>query len=390
MIIKGGTLITPFEKKSAFDVNIMGDTITAIGKDISGGDIFDATGLYVCPGLIDIHTHGGFGGDYMDATEDSFDKALSFQSQNGVTSVLATSMTAPVEQIEAMLDMTRRYMKRNDTPTRVLGAHLEGPYISYKKKGAQPEAYLRVPSKDGYDFILENKDVVKTVTLATELDGAIDMIKALRENGIVVSCGHDDGRQDTIHPAIDAGLTHCTHWYCAMSTASIADGVRSAGMMETALVDPRVTVELIADNHHIIPTLARLAYNNKGTMGMCVVSDCLRAAGLEAGDNVYNLGSDDGEPHYFKITNGLARLLDGTFAGSVQPVSRMVRNLVNDARIPLEDAVCAASYTPAKIIGMDKIIGSINVGKKADFCIMDNALNVVATIKDGKVVYTKN
>ncbi|MBQ4527870.1 MAG: N-acetylglucosamine-6-phosphate deacetylase [Clostridia bacterium] len=389
MIIKGGTVITPFEKKRDTNVICDGDRITSVGGNSSDKDVFDATGLYVLPGLVDIHTHGGFGGDYMDATEESFDKALSFQSQNGITSVLATSMTAPVEEIELMLEMTRKYMKRTDTPTRVVGAHLEGPYISYKKKGAQPEAFLLVPERDGYDFILKNKDIIKDVTIATELDGAIDMVKELTDCGIMVSCGHDDGREDTIKPAIDAGLRHCTHWYCAMSTANIADGVRSVGMMETALIDPRVTIELIADNHHIIPALQRLAYQSKGPLGMCVVSDCLRAAGLEAGDNIYTLGSDDGVPHYFKITNGLARLLDGTFAGSVQPVSQMIKNLVNDGRIPLEDAVCAASYSPAKIIGMDNEIGSIRQGNKADFCIMDKELNVVATIKDGKVVYKK-
>ncbi len=389
MIIKGGTVITPFEKKYDTNVICSDDRITSIGGESGSGDVFDATGLYVLPGLVDIHTHGGFGGDYMDATEESFDKALDFQSQNGVTSVLATSMTAPVEEIELMLAMTRKYMKRTDTPARIVGAHLEGPYISYKKKGAQPEAFLRVPKRDSYDFIINNKDVVKEVTIATELDGAIDMIKELRANGILVSCGHDDGREDTIWPAIDAGLSHCTHWYCAMSTANIVDGVRSVGMMEAGLADPRVTIELLADNHHIIPTLARLAYKCKGPLGMCVVSDCLRAAGLEAGDKIYNLGKDGGTPHYFKITNGLARLLDGTFAGSVQPVSQMIKNLTNDGHIPFEDAVCAASYTPAKIIGMDDEIGSISVGKKADFCIMDREMNVVATILNGKVVYKK-
>ncbi len=392
MLIKGGTLITPFSKKQNTDIFVKDGIISDIGAIGSGDDIFDATGCYVCPGLVDIHTHGGGGGDYMDGSEEAFDRALKFQSESGVTSILASSVTAPVNQIETMLSISRKYMSRTDLPCRVLGVHLEGPYISYAKKGAQPAQYLRVPSKDSYDFILRNKDIVKNVTIATELDGAVDMVKELRKNGIVVSCGHDDGRSDTIIACIEAGVTNCTHWYCAMSTASMVDGVRSVGMMETALIDPRLTIELIADNHHIIPELARLAYQNKGALGICLVSDCLRAGGMEAGETLYNLGScNDPNSQRFRVCDGVARMEDGThYAGSIQPISRMIKNLVYDARVPLEDAVCAASYTPSRIIGMDDQIGSVEIGKKADFCIMDNELNVVATILNGKTVYAKN
>ena len=392
MIIKGGTLITPFRRMCNTDVAFSGDTITAIGTNISDDEVFDASGCYVCPGLVDIHTHGGGGGDYMDATEEAFDKALEFQTRSGVTSILASTVTAPLEQIEAMMQIARKYIDNPDTSCKILGVHLEGPYISYAKKGAQPAQYLRVPSKDRYDFIIKNKDIVKNVTIATELDGAQEMVAELKSNGIVVSCGHDDGRVDTILPCIDAGVTNCTHWYCAMSTASMVDGVRSVGMMETALIDPRLTIELIADNHHIIPDLARLAYQNKGALGMCVVSDSLRAGGMQTGDTLYNLGNcNDETSQKFRVADGVARMEDGThYAGSIQPVSQMVRNLVNDCRVPIEDAICTASYTPSKIIGMDDIIGSIEIGKKADFCIMDKELNVVATINNGKIVYIKN
>lgn len=391
MILKNATVITNLNIYENYDVKFQKDTITHIGKDLEGDEIFDATNLFVCPGLIDIHTHGGGGGDYMDGTNDAYDKALKFQSENGITSVLTSSVTAPIEKIERLIKKTREYMKIKTPVTRVLGAHLEGPYISFKNKGAQHEKYLKTPAKDSYDFILKNKDVVKNVTLSTELDGAIDMVKALKENSITISCGHDDGRYDTINPCIDAGITNLTHWYCAMSSASMKDGVRSVGMVETGLIDDRLTLELIADNHHIIPDLVKLAYKNKGAKGICLVSDSLRAGGMPKDETLYKLGCiDDEDAQRFRVDDGVAKMEDGThYAGSIQPVSQMIKNLVNDCGISLEESVYMATYTPAKIIGMENIIGSIEEGKKADFCIMDKNLNVVATITNGNFVYKK-
>lgn len=391
MILKNATVITNLNTYKNYDVMFKNDTITHIGKNLEGDEIFDATNLYVCPGLIDIHTHGGGGGDYMDATNDSYDKALNFQSKNGITSVLTSSVTASIDKIERLINKTREYMQIKNPVTRVLGAHLEGPYISFKNKGAQHEKYLKIPSKDSYDFIIRNKDVVKNVTLSTELDGALDMVKALKENSITVSCGHDDGRYDTINPCIDAGITNLTHWYCAMSSASMKDGVRSVGMVETGLIDERLTLELIADNHHIIPDLVKLAYKNKGVRGICLVSDALRAGGMPKDGTLYKLGCiDDDDAQRFKVDDGVAKMEDGThYAGSIQPVSQMIKNLVNDCGIPFEESIFMATYTPAKIIGMENIIGSIEVGKKADFCIMNKNLNVVATITNGRFVYKK-
>ena len=384
MIIKNGAVITPYEKRKC-DVRVANGIITEIGNiEANGEEIIDATDLYVCPGLVDIHTHGGGGGDFMDATEESFDKALGFHSKNGTTSLLATSLTAPVDQVEDMICMVREYIKKTETKCRIMGAHLEGPYISYKNKGAQPESYLRVPSKDSYDFILDNKDVIRTVTLAPELDGAPKMIRDLVENGMVVCGGHDDAEKKFVMPAIDAGLSHCTHLWCAMSTVAMRDGVRDIGLFEVGMLDDRLSVELIADNHHITPDMARLVYKCKCADKMCVVSDCLRAGGMPMDGTLYYLGKTS---HQFIVSDGVARLPDNTrYAGSIQPISQMVRNLVNGAEMPLVDAIRTASLTPAKVAKLDDKVGSISIGKYADFCFMDKNLNVVKTIVNGKEV----
>ncbi len=388
MIIKNGIVVTPYEKRKC-DVRVANGIITEIGNiDVNGEEVIDASGLYVCPGLVDIHTHGGGGGDFMDATEESFDNALSFHSKNGTTSLLPTSVTAPVEQIEEMISFAREYAKKADAKCRIMGVHLEGPYLSVKNKGAQHESYLRVPSRDSYDFILENKDIVKTVTIAPELDGAAKMTEELVKNGIVVSGGHDDGQKKLITPVLDAGLSHCTHLWCAMSTVAMRDGVRDIGLFELGLLDDRLSVELIADNHHITPDMSRLVYKCKGADKMCVVSDSLRAGGMPMDGKLYSLGSyKDKDAMQFIVSDGVARLPDNTrYAGSIQPISQMVRNLVNDAEIPFVDAIRIASLTPAKVAGIDNVVGSISIGKFADFCFMDKDLKVVKTIVNGKEV----
>ncbi len=389
MVIKNGTVITPRDVIENCDIRVSDGKIAEIGLDLTDAEIIDAKGNYICPGFIDIHTHGGGSGDFMDANDDAFGKALSFHSKNGTTSLLATSVTAPPEQITNMLALVRKYKKEENPICRIAGAHIEGPYISFKNKGAQHESFLRIPSKDSYDFILENSDVIKTVTIAPELDGAIEMTRELTACGIVVCGGHDDGEKDLILPVIDAGLKHCTHLWCAMSTVAIRDGVRNVGLCELGLIDDRLTVEIIADNHHITPDMVKLIYKCKGADKLCVVSDSLRAGGMPQDGTLYSLGSIyDDNAQKFIVSDGVARLPDGSrFAGSIQPVSQMVRNLIVDAHIPLKDAVMTGTLTPASVIGIDKDFGSIEVGKVADLCIMDKEFKVIRTMISGRTVF---
>ncbi len=393
MIIKNGIVLSPFEVLRETDVIIKDGIIVSLGNaDIRYEDdakIVDASGCYVCPGLVDMHTHGGGGGDFMDATEDSFSRALKFHVSNGTTSLVASSVTAPIDQILDMLKVVRKFKDAKEPICRILGAHLEGPFLSEERKGAHKSEYLLTPEADGYGFITDNSDVILNVTLSPELPGVIELTKELVRLGIVVSAGHDDSKKSEIMPVIDAGLTNLTHIFCAMSTVAMRDGIRSVGLTEIGLIDDRLSVELIADNHHLPPELVKLAYRCKGPRKACVVSDSLRAGGMPSDGAIYILGAtNDINAQRFKVVGDVAILLDESrYAGSIQPISRMVKNLVNDCKIPLLDAICMASYTPAKIIQREDAIGSISPGKLADFCILDSNLNVVKTIISGEIVF---
>lgn len=373
-IINGGV-----ELENGFIKSILPECET---KD---GDI-DANGGYIAPGLVDIHVHGGGGYDFMDCTHEAFDKACKFHLSRGVTTLVPTSVTAPVHLIEKFTDCARVEMKTNKM---IVGVHTEGPYLSKKNRGAQPERYLRSPECDSYDFILKNADIIKTVTLSPELCGAEKMTKELCECGIVVSGGHDDGRKSLIEPTLNAGMSHLTHTWCAMSTVGMYSGVREAGLLEIGLSNDSLTAEIIADGHHMPPELVKIVYKCKTADRLAVVSDCLRAGGMPCDGRLWTLGAepymygeDSPEPTLFIVSDGVARLPDNTrLAGSIKSVGDMVMGLY-EIGIPICDIFKMTSLTPSRIIGIDKTHGSIEVGKVADIAVFDREFKIKNVIKN--------
>lgn len=386
MRIINGTVIFRNRVEKA-DISINKGYITPIGQ--TDEPEIDAAGFYVCPGFIDIHTHGGYGGDFMDASTDAFDKVLRFHLENGTTSVLATTVTAPISSICRFLGFYREYVKNSDRFARLLGVHLEGPYLSKRNRGAQKEEYLRIPEQDDYSFILDNADIVRSVTIAPELPGAPKMAEELSQKGILVCGGHDDGVYPEFLPTLRNGLSHLTHVYCAMSELRFRNSERNVGLREYGMTDDTLTCEMIADNKHIPPQLAKMIVRCKGVGRTCVVSDSLRCAGMPPDGKTYLLGAeDDPQSQRVILSDGVALLADGSrYAGSITPVRAMVRNLI-EAGIPISDAVQMGTLTPAKILG-EGDLGEIALGRRADLCLLDKEFNTVMVLKEGEIVWKR-
>ena len=350
----------------------------------------EATDVWILPGLIDIHNHGAMCHDYMEASEEAFGKIADHLTAHGITTAQCTTVSAPEEQILAFLDFFRKWTREQEDALRCRfsGVHIEGPYIAPEAKGAHPLETLRTP-EDGYDWILENGDIIREVTVAPELPGMERMIRDLREKGIVVSGGHDHSEPEDVERAMQSGMSHCTHIYCAMSTLHKTNGHRRCGLTEYAMTSDDLTAEIIADNHHVPPLLAKMVYTAKGADGMCIVSDAIAPSGLPESDAVYSLGTGEDCTKVI-VEGGVAMVEDRScYAGSVQSLDLMIGNLVRDAGIPLVDAVKMASLTPARIIGIEKECGSIEIGKRADLCVMDPQLRVIKTILAGRTAWKK-
>lgn len=388
IILRNGKIIMP-EKIFFGDLKIKNGKIVELGENLcaDGCELIDVSNKIVVPGFIDIHTHGGYGSDFMDSTCTDYVNALKYHTDNGTTTVVPTSCTAQRQEIIKFLEFSKSYISNPDSSVAtVYGVHLEGPYLSEKNKGAQKQEDLAVPSRDDYSYMLDYSQIIKTVTIAPELDGAVEMTKKLSEKGIVVCGGHDDGVYPEFIPAIENGLKHITHLYCVTSEIRFKNGTRNVGLREYALLDDNLTAEIIADNKHVPVELAKLIIKTKGVDKLCLVSDSLRCAGLtDDGTTEYTLGTGENAQKVV-IRDGVA-VLSGMdkYAGSVTCVKQMVKNMI-DIGVDINFAVKMATLNPAKIIGIQNITGSIEVGKLADICVLNEDFGVEKVFIKGKEV----
>jgi N-acetylglucosamine-6-phosphate deacetylase len=369
-IVNGSTLVVE-------GANI--DGIVATGSLSPDVERIDVGGRYIAPGLIDVHTHGALGHTFNEPDTEAFAAIAAEQLRHGVTSLLATVATASIPDLIRCLVFSREWMAAPRPGAQVLGVHLEGPYFSMAQRGAQDPEHLRSPDDGTAELLLEHHDVLRIMSYAPELPGAVDLTRRLVALGIVPAAGHSDAREEHVWAAIDAGLRHAIHIWSGQSSTVREGPWRKPGLLEVSLVAEELTVEMIADNRHLPPTLMRLAYRSVGAKRLCVVSDATSGAGLPEGAR-FRMGGMQYEVH-----DGVGMLLDRTaFAGSTTFVNRMAAILHDAVGVPLVEAIRMASLVPAQVIGRADRKGSLTPGKDADIAIFDDDLAVWRTLIAGQ------
>lgn len=365
-ILYGGKIITKNEvlenKALVFDKKII-DII-----DISEIDSFDGEKIlfrgFLSPGWIDIHIHGCSGYDTMDGTLEALREISNTLSKKGVTSFLATTMTMEQEKIEAAIKNAREFKKLQlegkEFGSNLLGIHMEGPFINPEFKGAQDEKNIQKPNSS---WVKPYLDIIKMITLAPEMDEDFKMIKSLKDK-VLLSAGHTGASFDIAVKAFDAGVTHVTHCFNAMSALHH----REPSMVGAALFTP-FSVDLITDFIHFHPALLQGVLDLKGVDKCVLITDAIRASFLEEG--VYDLGGQE-----VTVKDGACRLKDGTIAGSVHEMEKALVNTLRESNLPIEKVVQMMSFNPAKLLKIEDKKGSIEVGKDSDLVILNEDLKV--------------
>lgn len=376
-----GKIVTPEtvieDKALLFDTKIVG--IVDAAEIPANAEIIDAQNQYVIPGLVDMHIHGYLGEDASDGKYEGLKIMAEGVAKNGVTAFLPTTMTVSYDELRVAFDLIRKGMKESLTDewmgAAIVGCNAEGPFINVNKKGAQAGEHVR---KGDAAFLKEYEDVIRVFTIAPEVEGNMDCIREMaQDTNILISMGHTAANYEQAKAGIDAGVRHVTHLFNAQTPLAHRD----PGVVGAALTDDRVSTELICDTFHIHPGVFQLVANAKGNQ-MVLITDCTRAGGLEDGE--YTLG---GQPIFVKGIE--CRLADGTIAGSVLKMNEAVRNVLANTNLSISEVVRLASLTPATRIGLGDVKGSIEVGKDADFAIVNDNIEVQQTILAGRTIYKK-
>ena len=372
-----GTLVTPLELISGGQVEVTGGTISYAGpRRAAAGHVIDHTADLVCPGFIDLHVHGGAGADTMDLNPEALSRLSTYLAAGGVTGFLATTHTAPKEELVAALCRIEAAQRMGTPGAQILGTHVEGPFINEEKKGAQDGGHVRQATEMELDALYTaSGGTLKIMTLAPEKEDALRAAEWLVERGVVAAAGHTDASYEEALRAFDHGFTHLSHFYNGMRGLHH----REPGVVGAGLTDGRVNLELVADGVHVHPAALRLAMLAKGPAKIALVSDSVKPGGLPDGE--YSIG---GRAVHVKGRN--ITLRGGVIAGSGIRLNDAVGTMVEEAGVALTEAVQMASNTPARILKLTPRKGRLEEGADADITVIDWRYRVLRTIVGGETV----
>lgn len=387
ILLKGVRVYTESQIIENGYIKMEDQRIMELGKvdqlaDTTGYEVIEVPAdYYVVPGFIDVHIHGVNGADTMDATKEALETMAAALPREGTTSFLATTITQEPTQIEKAIKNAGEYIENQEAQGKaeILGIHLEGPFVNAKRAGAQPIQYIIDP-----DLALFKKwqnvakGTIKLVTLATERPGGLEMIRFLKENGVVASMGHTDATYDQVNDAIEAGASQVTHLYNQMRGLHH----REPGVVGAVFLRDELKAEMIVDGIHIHPEMVNLAYKQKKSAGLILITDSMRAKCLKKGK--YDLGGQE-----VTVGDGKAVLADGTLAGSILKLGHAVKNMLSFTGCTVQEVVEMASVNPAKQLNIYHRKGSISIGKDADIVILNNEMDVVMTFCRGKLAFKK-
>ncbi|GGX31849.1 N-acetylglucosamine-6-phosphate deacetylase [Streptomyces chryseus] len=330
----------------------------------------DLSGHWIVPGFVDMHVHGGGGASFTSGTAEDVLRGVRTHREHGTTTIAASTVTGEMDVLARQAALLSELVQQGD----LAGIHFEGPFISPCRKGAHSEDLLRDPDPAEVRKLIDAAHgTARMVTLATELPGGIDSVRLLAEHGVIAAIGHTDATYEQTVEAIDAGATVATHLYNAMP----ALGHRTPGPIAALLEDERITVELINDGTHLHPAALELAYHRAGADRVAFITDAMDAAGF--GDGMYDLG-----PLAVEVRDGVARLVDGgSIAGSTLTLDTAFKRAVTIDRLPVEDVVRSASANPARLLGVDDRVGSLEPGKDADLVVLDADFTLKGVMRKG-------
>jgi N-acetylglucosamine-6-phosphate deacetylase len=377
-LLTGAKVVTPGGVLDPGWIRIAGDRIEAVGAGVADGPAIDLAGQWVLPGFVDIHVHGGGGASFTEGGSDDARRAAEFHRGHGSTRIVASLVTAPVDELAGRCSMLADLADAGV----IDGIHLEGPFLSQARCGAQDPRYLIDPDVAVFRRLhAAARGHLKQITIAPELPGATDLIRAVADVGVVAAAGHTDATAEVTAAAVDAGVTHATHLFNGMRPLDHREPGPAGALLDRAGPDGQVSCEVISDGTHLHDITIRLVARLAQAGSLVLITDAMAAAGMP--DGSYHLGQQA-----VTVAGGVARLAEGmpgagSIAGSTATMAHVVRHAITSAGLPVTEVAAAASTTPARIIGLADTTGALRAGLAADLVVLDGDFRLRAVMCRG-------